>query len=133
MCTAIRVGLNKELKELFDSGNAYLPWIDIFFLLIKTDFSIIEMIEKHNYKTYWKAEILKGFYEGFEKLSYDKPLLNKIFSEDLLKLYKERLLKVLLFSDIPKKEAEMLINDLFLTQDLDPIISYYRRLMNSSF
>ena len=91
------------------------------------------MIEKHNYKTNWKKDILKVFYAGFRKLRYDEPLLDQIFSEDLIKLYKECLLKVLLFSDIPKKEAEMLINNLFLTKNLDPIIYYYTNLINYPF
>ena len=46
MCVAIRVGLNAQLKDHLETKTTFLAWRDIFFLLIKKDFSIIKMIEK---------------------------------------------------------------------------------------
>ena len=50
------------------------------------------MLEKYNYKKVFKNDILKSFLYGFRNLTYNKELLERIFSENQTKVFKKRFL-----------------------------------------
>jgi len=130
VCAAVRYTLKQKLKQ-HDSKKELIIriWKEMFYYLIETSFSIPQMLEKHNYKLNHKENIIEGFLYGLKQLKYNDFLLDELFSKNKVKLFKERLFKVFIFSEMPKKDAEMLTEDYFLTRDLDEIILYYEKMV----
>ncbi len=117
-------------------------WSLILNYLLITNFSVREMLEKQNYIKEHKKLILKGFYEGLIDLrnieikAFFSNSQVKNFPKSLVEFYsplessKERLLNLLIFSEIPKKEAENLTEKCFLTEEFTEVISYYKNLLS---
>lgn len=142
VCEAIKFRL-ESYYNLTQTKGVSFNWSLIVDYLLNTTFPVRKMLEEKNYIKSYKKDILEGFYKGFRHLQQVGGLLNffsnskvKNFPESLIELYlpleslKKRLLKVLVFSEIPKQEAEKLTEDCFLTEDLTAIISYYKNLLS---
>lgn len=64
---------------------------------------------------------------GFEELQ-KRYTLKRFFSK---KDCKDRLLYILLYSEISRVESTALVEKSFLTQDLSDIISYYKEVLSN--
>lgn len=142
VCEAIKFELYYHYN-LNQNQGASFNWPKILDYLLNTTFPVRKMLEEKNCIKRYNKDILKGFHHGFRQLRQINGLLNffsnskvKYFPESLIELYlplessKERLLNVLVFSEIPKQEAEKLTEDYFLTEDLTDIISYYKNMLS---
>jgi len=122
--SAIKYELSPSMKgpNSWETGN----WSGILNYLLFTTFPIKQILEEGQYMKSDKKEIFKGFFITFSNLQRTyKSKLKRFFSK---KDCKERLLYILLYSEISKVEGIALVNKSFLTQDLSDIISYYREI-----
>jgi len=141
VCSAIKYELNNYYnsnKEQYVSFN----WSLILNYLLITTFPVRKMLEKQNYIKEYKKQIFKGFQDGFaclrdiELKAFFSNSEVKNFPKSLVKYYsplessKERLLNILIFSEIPKKEAEKLTEKCFLTEEFTEVISSYKDLLS---
>ncbi len=148
VCNAIKYQLNNYYNNCSTiptkNKKEYMSfhWSLILEYLLITAFPVRKMLEKQNYIKEHKKIILEGFYEAFIGLtnSQIKDFLSnfkvKSFPKSLVKFYsplessKERLLSLLIFSEIPKKEAEKLTEKCFLTEEFTEVIFYYKHLLS---
>ncbi len=109
----------------------YLSWMYVwgiifhYLLFTTSSSSILKVLDKKNYRTLYKKEILIGFKIQFQK--FDDSELLYLFNTKMENLQK-RLENVFAFSSIPPHEAEKLIKDFFLTKNFNEIISYYKKI-----
>jgi len=143
VCSAIKYLLNSYYSGNIRIYFSSLAWFRILNYLLNTLFPIREMLEKEGYIKSHKKDIIEGFLLGFREFSREVSFSSEFFSDFMIlklpqsrvKEYspiessKERLLKVLLFSEIPLKEAEELTEDCFSTKDFSKIISSYQKVL----
>ncbi len=138
-------GIKYELNNCYNSNKKqYMSfhWSLILNYLLITAFPVREMLEKQNYIKEHKKLILKGFCKGLiglrniEIKAFFSNSQVKNFPKCLVNFYsplessKERLLNLLIFSEIPKKEAEKLTEKCLLTEEFTEVISYYKNLLS---
>ena len=81
--------------------------------------------------------ILDGFYTGFNEINRRLKIDSKNFffnsvigeTSDSLIDYKEKLYNILIYSEIPEKEAKSLTEKTFLKKDLSIIICHYKQIL----
>jgi len=141
VCNAIKYQLNNYYNS---NKKEYMSfhWSLILNYLLITAFPVRKMLEKQNYIKEHKKLILKGFCKGLiglrniEIKDFFSNSKVKNFPKSLVKIYsplessKEKLLNLLIFSEIPKKEAEKLTEKCFLTEEFTEVIFYYKHLLS---
>jgi hypothetical protein len=112
-----------------------LVWSVILSYLLFTPYSssIRKVLEKENYPTRYRNEIITGFLIKFMSInSYRSP--PKLFNAEVSDTsvgsvtFQEGFKNVFAISNIPINEAEKLIKGFFVTKNLNEIISYYEKL-----
>lgn len=103
-----------------------LIWSPVFHYLLFTRFSssMKKMLENQNYIKNYKKEILKTFEDQLKRITFSQTSFKQLLSKTEKSVFKKRLLNVLLFSGISENESETLINNFFLTESLDEILSF---------
>lgn len=109
-----------------------LIWSPVFHYLLFTRFSssMKKMLENQNYIKNYKKEILKTFEDQLKRITFSQTSFKQLLSKTEKSVFKKRLLNVLLFSGISENESETLINNFFLTESLDEILSFYQELLS---
>ena len=98
--------------------------------------------KKENFIKNQKKCIINGFYFGFIKINKElKTTGRKFFStpvtkgdvvdktSDLLINYKEKLYNILIYSEIPEKDAKTLTEKSFAAKDFSVIICHYKQIL----
>jgi len=110
------------MKEYISSPSS--NWHKILNYLMFTTFPVRQILEEGQYMKSEKKDIFDGFFLGFSDLQRTYKLESFFSKKDC----KDRLLYILLYSEISRVEGLALVEKSFLTQDLSDIISYYKNV-----
>jgi len=102
-------------------------WLKILTYLMFTTFPIRQILEEGQFMKSDKKNIFKGFLQGFCNFQGTYTLEGFFSKKDC----KERLLYILLYSEISRVEGTALVNKSCVKKDLSDIISYYREVSSN--
>jgi len=126
--------LNKSIEDLklFKLDALLYIWLPVSHYLLFTtySFSMKNILAKETYRKDYEKEILEIFHYKFIKIeSRDTSLKRRILKTER-EIFKERLLNIFIFSGLSINKAKKLLNNLFLTENLNEIISFYKELLS---
>ena len=140
LCEGTRFYINNFLQESVINPNAVdlnlsmlSPiWTPVFQYLLWTSCSssMKNMLENQNYRKNHKRDILETFYGEFHLIRSSEFSLNTIFSKIEKSVLEKRLLNVFLFSGISENNSKTLVNNFFLTENVDEIFYFYQMLVS---
>lgn len=123
--SAIKHELNPSSKT--STSFPTYKWSTIFNYLLFTTFPVRQILEESDFMRSDKQNIFNGFSQGFVQFQRSYKLKHFFSKKDC----KDRLLYILLYSEISRVEGIALVEKSFLTQDLSDIVSYYRKLSSN--
>jgi len=136
ICEGTKFYINNFLQESVVNCSAIVLkalslstiWSPVFHYLLFTRFSssMKKMLENQNYIKNYKKEILQTFEHQLRRKTSSQTSFKKLLSKTEKSVFKKRLLNVLLFSGISENKSETLVNNFFLTESLDEILSFYQ-------
>ena len=141
VCEAFKHYLNYYLKE---EQYPDMIWPMVFPYVEGTNFSVLEVLKEENYIKNHKENILKSFYFGFQGLESEKAFFDfftegaqnsetEKFSTHETNFYKEKLLNIFIYCEIPRSSSVILRDNFFLEKSYKNIILYYRKLIADIF
>ena len=145
VCSAIKF----ELTLFSKPTTSRFYWKKVLKYLMFTTFPVIEILEKENFIKNQKKCIINGFYFGFIEINgqlktrgkkfFSTPVTNISLRDvsdvvdktsDLLINYKEKLYNILIYSEIPEKDAKTLTEKSFAAKDFSVKVCHYKRILD---
>lgn len=99
-----------------------LKWSLIPKYLMFTTFPVRQLLEEGQFMKSDKGNIWDGFYFGFCRIVEDPSKVKSFFSKEDCK---EILLYILLYAETPRIQSRALVEESFLTKDLNNITDYF--------
>jgi len=125
----ISSAIKHELNP-FSQTSIFFPtykWSQILNYLLFTTFPVRQILEESEFMKSDKKNIFKGFSQSFGELQGSYKLQDFFSKRDC----KDRLLYILLYSEISRVEGTALVEKSCVKKDLSDIISYYREVSSN--
>ena len=103
-----------------------------YLLLTRYSSSMKNILKKENYIKNHEEVVFQMFYYIFIEIENKDTSLKERILKTERKVFKERILNIFLFSGLSKNKAKNLVNNLFLTESLNEIISFYKKQLPPS-